>query len=82
MLSGGAFARSAGFGLEPGVATTLFWGSRSYNYHSTYGLALGLFAQGRYGFGDGRQGDAVLGVQLDLAYVALPFLLAYEALRR
>lgn len=80
VLSGGAFGRSAGFGLEPGVAGTVFWGSRSYNYHSTYGLAVGLFAQGRYGLGDGKQGDAIAGVQLDLAYLALPFLFLYEAI--
>lgn len=82
VLSSGPFARSAGYGLEPGVASTLFWGSRSFNYHASYGIAAGLFAQGRYGFGDGRQGDAVFGVRLDLEYVALPFLLAYEAITR
>lgn len=82
VFSGGAFGRTAGFGLEPGVSSTIFWGSRSFNYHSTYGIAAGLFAQGRYGLGDGKQGDAILGVQLDLEYLALPFLLAYEAITR
>ena len=79
VLSTGAFARTSRFGWEPGVVGTIFWGSRSYNFHSSYGLGVGLFAQGRYGLGDGRQGDAVAGVQLDLAYLALPFLFAYEA---
>jgi hypothetical protein len=79
VFSGGMFARTSRFGWEPGVAGTIFWGSRSYNYHGNYGLGLGLFAQGRYGLGDGRQADAILGLQLDLAYLALPFLLAYEA---
>lgn len=82
VFSGGAFGRTAGFGFEPGVASTIFWGSRSFNYHSTYGIAAGLFAQGRYGFGDGKQADAIFGVQLDLEYLALPFLLAYEAITR
>ncbi len=82
ILSGGGFARTSRFGWEPGVAATLFWGSRSYNYHSSYSLGLGLFAQGRYGFTDGRQADAILGVQVDLEYLGLPFLLAYEAIRR
>lgn len=81
ILSAGALARTSRFGWEPGVAATLFWGSRSYNYHSTYGIGLGLFAQGRYGFGDGRQSDAILGVQIDLEYLALPFVFAYQALR-
>jgi hypothetical protein len=82
VFSGGGFGRAAGFGFEPGVAGTIFWGSRSYNYHSTYGIGLGLFAQGRYGFGDGKQADAILGAQIDLEYLALPFLLAYEAITR
>jgi hypothetical protein len=83
ILSGGAFARTSRFGWEPGAAATIFWGSRSFNYHSAYSLGLGLFAQGRYGLGGpGRQADAILGVQLDLEYVALPFVFAYEALTR
>jgi hypothetical protein len=80
VLSGGAFGRTSRFGLEPGVEATVFWGSRSYNYHSSYSLGLGLFLQGRYGFGDGKQADAILGVQVDLEYLVLPFVFAYEAL--
>jgi len=80
VLSGGAFARTSRFGWEPGASATLFWGSRSYNFHSAYQIGLGLYAQGRYGFGDGKQADAILGVQVDLEYLALPFLLAYEAI--
>lgn len=80
VFSGGAFARTSRFGWEPGLAGTIFWGSRSYNFHSRYALAAGLFAQGRYGLGDGKQADAILGVQLDLEYLALPFVLAYGAI--
>ncbi|MBX3258990.1 MAG: hypothetical protein KIS78_18655 [Labilithrix sp.] len=83
ILSAGAFARTSRFGWEPGATGTVFWGSRSFNYHSTYSLGLGLFLQGRYGLaGDGRQADAILGVQIDLQYLALPFLFAYEAIAR
>lgn len=82
ILSAGAFARTSRFGWEPGAAGTVFWGSRSYNYHGLYAVGLGLFLQGRYGLGEGRQADAVGGVQVDLAYLALPFLLAYEAVAR
>lgn len=83
VFSAGAFARTSRFGVEPGVAATIFWGPRSYNYHSSYAIAAGLFAQGRYGLsGDGKQADALVGVQLDLEYFALPFVFAYEALRR
>ena len=80
VFSGGAFARTSRFGWEPGVSGTIFWGSRSYNFHSAYAVGVGLFAQGRYGLGDGKQGDAILGVQLDLEYLALPFVFAYEAI--
>ena len=82
VVSAGAFARTSHFGWEPGAAGTIFWGSRSFNYHSVYGLGVGLFLQGRYGFGDGKQADALAGVQVDLEYLALPFLFAYEAIRR
>lgn len=80
VFSGGAFARTSRFGWEPGASATLFWGSRSYNFHSDYAVGAGLFAQGRYGLGDSKQGDAVFGVQLDLEYLALPFIFAYEAI--
>lgn len=81
VVSGGAFARTSRFGWEPGAEATIFWGSRSFNYHSAYSPGLGLFAQGRYGLsGPGKQADAILGVQIDLEYVALPFVFAYEAL--
>ena len=80
VLSAGGFARTSRFGWEPGASGTIFWGSRSYNYHSTYAIGVGLFVQGRYGLGEGKQADGILGVQLDLEYVALPFVFAYEAL--
>lgn len=83
ILSAGAFARTSRFGWEPGAVGTVFWGSRSFNYHSTYSPGLGLFLQGRYGLSSvGKQADAILGVQLDLQYIALPFLFAYEAATR
>lgn len=82
VLSAGSFARTSRFGWEPGASATLFWGSRSFNYHSSYAIGVGLFAQGRWGFGDGKQADAILGVQLDLEYLALPFVFAYQAIAR
>ncbi len=83
VFSGGAFARKSRFGFEPGAAATICWGARGYNYHSTYAVGAGLFAQGRYGLGgDGRQAEAVVGVQIDLEYVVLPFVFVYQALTR
>jgi hypothetical protein len=81
VLSGGAFAgKTPDESWEPGLEAGIFFGSRSYNFHSWYGLASGLFVQARYGLGDAREGDIIVGVQLDLALIALPFLFAYEAI--
>ncbi len=82
VVSAGGFAHDApGFGgYQPGVAATLFFGPRSSNFFSTYGLANGIFAQARYGFGDPKETDILFGVQVDLAVLALPWLLTYEAI--
>ena len=83
VFSAGAFARSTGWGVEPGGAATIFWGSRSFNYHSAYTVSAGLFAQGRYGLGGSdisKQADVLFGAQIDLEYVALPFVFAYQAI--
>lgn len=85
VFSAGAFARSTGWGVEPGGAATIFWGSRSFNYHSAYTISAGLFAQGRYGLGgsdSSQQADVLFGAQIDLEYFALPFLFAYQAIAR
>lgn len=80
IVSAGGFARTSRFGWEPGAQATIFVGARSFNYHSLYSPGVGIFAQGRYGFGDGQQADAILGLHLDLEYVVLPALFVYEAI--
>ena len=80
VFSAGAFGRTSRYGAEPGIVGSIFWGSRSYNFHSTYAIGAGIVAQGRYGFGEGKQADVILGLQLDLEYLALPFVFAYEAI--
>lgn len=83
VVSAGGFERRVPvFGWEPGVVSTLFFGSRSYNFHSWYNLGLGLFVQGRRGLGDAKQTEIIFGAQVDLALLAYPFIFAYEALRR
>jgi hypothetical protein len=83
VLSAGIFERRAPtFGWEPGVSASLFVGVRSFNFAFWYGLAAGVFVQGRYGLGDAKQADVVGGAQVDLSLLAYPFVLAYEALRR
>jgi hypothetical protein len=81
VLSAGAHARGGPGGWFPGVSTTLWGGSRSLNFDSVYGLAIGLFVQGRYGFGDARQADILGGLQIDGEVFVLPFLLLANAFR-
>ena len=81
VLSVGAHARGYPGGWEPGLEAIVWMGSRSYNFHSLYGLAAGFFVEGRWGLGDGQQADVLGGVQIDLELFALPFVLLYNALR-
>jgi hypothetical protein len=81
VLSAGSYARRApSFAWEPGVAAGVFFGARSFNFHSIYGLAAGLFVQGRYGLGDAHQADVVMGLQMDVVLLAYPAIFLYEAI--
>jgi hypothetical protein len=65
---------------EPGVTAQVFWGSRSFNYHGWYGMAVGLSAQGRLGLGDQGERAVIVALHMDGQVLALPFLMAYGAL--
>jgi hypothetical protein len=82
VASFGAYGRAGDddFGFEPGLATSLFFGSRSYNHSGSYAVTAGLLAQGRVGLGDARETSIVLAAQLDTVFLALPFLYLAEAL--
>ena len=76
VIGAGAFVKRApSVAWEPGIETTVLFGPRSYNFHALYSMSMGLFAQVRYGLGDSQQGDVVVGLQLDVVLLALPFLL-------
>ena len=81
LLSAGGYARHGSAGWEPGASARLFFGARSYNYHADYVLAGGLLAGFDYGFGETKETAIVLGVQVDALVLALPFVIAYQALR-
>ncbi len=81
-LSGGGHARISALGVEPGLSGTLFLGGRVHNFHSLYNLTVGGFAQTRYALGESRAWEVLVGAQLDLVYLAIPFIYAYEAARR
>jgi hypothetical protein len=82
VISAGGYAgRSPTWGWEPGLAANIFWGSHGYNYHSMYALTAGLFVDGRYALGESRQVSLLAGARIDCELIAIPFLLAYEAIR-
>jgi hypothetical protein len=82
VLSAGAFVRDGtGRSWAPGMAGTVFWGSRSYNFHSLYGLTAGIFAQSRWIPASPSTLDLVFGVQIDAEILALPGILIFEAIR-
>jgi len=89
ILSGGPFARFArpsgtagtSEGWDAGIAGELFFGSRSFNFHSVYGFAIGGFFQTRVGLGPQQQLDVLGGLQIDFELLALPFLLIVQAFR-
>jgi len=82
VLSAGAYGRYARFfGLEPGVAASLFWGARSFNHHNAYNMAGGLLAQFRYGLGPSGETSIVICAQLDVVALSLPVQFLINALR-
>ena len=82
VLSAGAFWRDGnGRSWSPGAEGTVFFGSRSYNFHSWYGLAAGLFAQSRWIPESPSTVDLVFGAQIDGEILLLPAILIYEAIR-
>ena len=64
-----------------GVLGRVWWGSRSLNYHGVYGMAVGLWVQGRYHPGD-QEADVLAGVDADLYFIAIPAIALYEWIRR
>ena len=83
VVSTGAYGRLGedNLGLEPGLAFELFWGSRSYNFHSSYVMSAGILAQLRIGLGTSNERAIVLGLHLDLAAMSLPFTFLVNAAR-
>lgn len=82
VISAGPYARFEPlWGTEPGIASSIFWGSRSYNYSSGYVMALGVIADARVGLGSSRESSFVIGLQLDTAFLASPLIYVIDAIR-
>jgi hypothetical protein len=79
VLSAGVCGQKAAEGWTPVASARLFWGSRSFNFHGVYGTTVGLFLEGRMGLGGSPLGEAILGLQVDAAFLAFPFLFAASA---
>jgi hypothetical protein len=79
LSTGGLVRNGDGRTWAPGIEGTAFVGSRSFNFHSWYGLTAGLFAQVRWVPESPSTTDAILGVQLDLEVLALPALFLWDA---
>ena len=74
LLSAGAVLDLAPNPGRTAVLGRIWWGSRSLNYHSTYGMTAGFWAEGRYRPGEGSA-DVLVGVDADLRFLALPFVM-------
>lgn len=73
LVSAGAVLDLAPTPGRAGLLGRLWWGTRSLNYHASYGMAAGLWVEGRYRPGEGSA-DVLAGVDLDLRVLALPFI--------
>jgi hypothetical protein len=60
------------YGVEPGIAGTVFFGTRSFNFHTPYEITVGLIGQARIGLGDSHETSFVVAAQLDMAAIWLP----------
>lgn len=83
VASVGGFARAGDddFGVEPGISGSLFWGSRSYNFHANYVIALGLLVGYRATFGESKESMLLIATQLDLAFIGIPIVALVNVIR-
>jgi hypothetical protein len=77
----GAFGRREEGAWAPGGNAFVGWGSRSFNHHADYGMAYGLLVDARVVRGDRPGFDLIVAATIDLQAVALPFVIAFEAIR-
>ena len=69
------------YGIEPGVAGTIFFGTRSFNFHSSYEITVGVLGQARFGLGESRESSFVVAAQLDLAALWVPVVFIYHGVQ-
>jgi hypothetical protein len=80
VLSAGVVGRALPGEPAFGLSGRAWWGTRSYNFHSAYGLTAGLWLELRH-LPSERSTDLLVGADLDLEAFVLPWILLYNALR-
>ena len=78
VISGGALSRN---GSDMRASGEAFFGLRSHNFHGAYAMASGIVLGGDAAVSEGHGNTLYLGLQIDGLWLALPFILGYEALR-
>ena len=76
-LSAGGYARRED-SWNPGLSGWLFFGSRSFNFHSSYVMAGGLVLGMEHDLKGPKHNTLVIAAQIDGLVLALPFLIGYE----
>lgn len=80
VLTAGGYTRLTE-GREPGAFASLFWGTRSFNYHGSYVMAGGLVVEARATFGDQAERTVIIAGHADLQAIALPVVMLINAFR-
>ena len=81
VFSGGGYGRRFDGVWSPGLVGQVFWGSRSFNYHESYGMVGGFVVQCRVGFGASAERAVVLAFHVEGSAFAMPFVLLINAFR-
>ena len=79
VLSAGGLSRN---GSDARLSGEAFFGLRSHNFHGAYAMASGIVIGGDRALNDGRGNTLYVGLQVDGLWIALPFILGYEWLRK
>lgn len=66
---------------QPGVYASVFWGLRSFNHYGGYDMNSGLVVTAEHSFADGTPSAIWITARIDAMWLALPFVLGFNALR-
>lgn len=78
VVSAGALTRN---GTDLRLSSEAFFGLRSHNFHGAYAMASGIVIGGDAAVSGSRSNTLYVGLQIDGLWIALPFILGYQALR-